>query len=206
MKKTLAALFSSLTLAACSLVGIRTSPEPPYQVLKSDGKIELRQYQPQLIAETFVSEDYDQAGSAGFRRLAGYIFGGNRENEQIAMTAPVLQEPRSRQIAMTAPVLQEKTADGWWMAFILPADITMENAPRPDNPDVRLRELPAKKLASLEYSGLNSPEKMKAESLKLEAWIGKQGLRAAESAKMASYDPPWTLWFLRRNEVQIEVE
>ena len=84
MKKTLAALFSSLTLAACSLVGIRTSPEPPYEVLKSDGKIELRQYQPQLIAETFVSEDYDRAGSAGFRRLAGYIFGGNQENEQIA--------------------------------------------------------------------------------------------------------------------------
>ena len=205
MKKTVAALFSSLTLAACSLVGVRTSPEPPHEVLKRDGKIEVRQYQTQVIAETFVSEEYDRAGTAGFRRLAGYIFGGNREKEQIAMTAPVLQEPRSRQIAMTAPVLQEKTKDGWWMAFILPTDITMANAPQPDNPDVKLRELPAKKLVSLQYSGWNSPEKMQAQAETLSDWIEKQGLEPVRPPQMASYDPPWTLWFLRRNEVQIEV-
>ena len=206
MKKSLVALFSSLSLAACSLVGIRTSPEPPHEVLKREGKIELRQYQPQVIAETFVSEDYDQAGTAGFRRLAGYIFGGNREKEQIAMTAPVLQEPRSRQIAMTAPVLQQKTPDGWWMAFILPSDITMTNAPQPDNPEVTLRELPAKKLVSLEYTGWNSPEKMETQARELSAWIEKQGLQPTKPPQMASYDPPWTLWFLRRNEVQIEVQ
>ena len=206
MKKTIAAICSSLTLAACSLVGVRTSPEPPHEVLKSDGRIELRQYQPQLIAETFVEKDYDQAGSAGFRRLAGYIFGANREKEQIAMTAPVLQEERSRSIAMTAPVLQEETEKGWWMAFILPEEITLDNAPEPTNPDVTLRELPAKRQVSLQYSGLNSPEQMERHAKELSTWIDKEGLRPLTKAKMASYDPPWTLWFLRRNEVQVEVE
>lgn len=206
MKKTLAAVCSSLTLAACSLVGIRTSPEPPHEVLRSEGKIELRQYQPQLIAETFVQKDYDQAGSAGFRRLAGYIFGGNRAKEQISMTAPVLQEAQSRSIAMTAPVLQEETADGWWMAFILPVEITLANAPEPTNPAVKLRELPAKRQVSLQYSGRNSPGEMQRQAKELSAWIDQQGLRPLTDPKMASYDPPWTLWFLRRNEVQVEVE
>ena len=206
MKKTLAAVCSSLTLAACSLVGIRTSPEPPHEVLRSEGKIELRQYQPQLIAETFVQKDYDQAGSAGFRRLAGYIFGGNRAKEQISMTAPVLQEAQSRSIAMTAPVLQEETADGWWMAFILPVEITLANAPEPTNPAAKLRELPAKRQVSLQYSGRNSPGEMQRQAKELSAWIDQQGLRPLTDPKMASYDPPWTLWFLRRNEVQVEVE
>jgi hypothetical protein len=206
MKKTLAAVCSSLTLAACSLVGIRTSPEPPHEVLRSEGKIELRQYQPQLIAETFVQKDYDQAGSAGFRRLAGYIFGGNRAKEQISMTAPVLQEAQSRSITMTAPVLQEETANGWWMAFILPVEITLANAPEPTNPAVKLREIPAKRQVSLQYSGRNSPSEMQRHAKELSAWIDQQGLRPLTDPKMASYDPPWTLWFLRRNEVQVEVE
>ena len=206
MKKTLVTIFSGLTLAGCSLVGIRTSPEPPHQVLKTDGKVEVRQYRPQLIAETFVQKDYDGAGSVGFRRLAGYIFGGNLAKESIAMTAPVLQEPRSQSIAMTAPVLQGKTPEGWWMAFILPAEITLDNAPEPTNPEVKLRELPAQKMVSLQYTGRNSPERMAENAALLAQWIAKEGLQPVSAPKMASYDPPWTLWFLRRNEVQVEVE
>lgn len=206
MKKNLVTIFSGLTLAGCSLVGIRTSPEPPHQVLKTDGKVEVRQYRPQLIAETFVQKDYDGAGSVGFRRLAGYIFGGNLAKESIAMTAPVLQEPRSQSIAMTAPVLQGKTPEGWWMAFILPAEITLDNAPEPTNPEVKLRELPAQKMVSLQYTGRNSPERMAENAALLAQWIAKEGLQPVSAPKMASYDPPWTLWFLRRNEVQVEVE
>ena len=206
MKKTLVTIFSGLTLAGCSLVGIRTSPEPPHQVLKTDGKVEVRQYRPQLIAETFVQKDYDGAGSVGFRRLAGYIFGGNLAKESIAMTAPVLQEPRSQSIAMTAPVLQGKTPEGWWMAFILPAEITLDNAPEPTNPEVKLRELPAQKMVSLQYTGRNSPERMAENAALLAQWIAKEGLQPVSAPKMASYDPPWTLWILRRNEVQVEVE
>ncbi len=122
------------------------------------------------------------------------------------MTAPVLQEPRSQSIAMTAPVLQGKTPEGWWMAFILPAEITLDNAPEPTNPEVKLRELPAQKMVSLQYTGRNSPERMAENAALLAQWIAKEGLQPVSAPKMASYDPPWTLWFLRRNEVQVEVE
>jgi len=206
----------TLALGACSVVGIRTTPMPPYEVLEADGVIEVRQYLPQLIAETFVEtvarpqpsggKDFRRGGNSGFRRLAGYIFGGNESKEGIAMTAPVLQEPRSESIAMTAPVLQEERSDGWWMAFILPEGYTLESAPTPDDPRVTLRELPAKRLATLRYSGWNSPEKMARHEATLRAWLEASGFRPTGPALMASYDPPWALPFLRRNEVQLEVE
>lgn len=198
-------IIGSLTMAGCSLVGIRTTPEPPSEVIQKDGAIEVRQYQPQVLAETWVDKDYDDAGSAGFRRIAGYIFGGNQAKQSIAMTAPVLQQDGSETIAMTAPVLQQETGKGWWMAFILPEDITLANAPTPDDSRVVLREIPAQKVASLEYGGLNSPSKMKSHAVTLRKWLEENGYQATSEPVMASYDPPWTLWFARRNEVQFEV-
>jgi len=206
----------ALSLGACSVVGIRTTPEPPYEVITADGDIEVRQYEPQLIAETFVKniehtmpqedKEYRYSGNRGFRRLAGYIFGGNTSKEEIEMTAPVLQEERSEEIAMTAPVLQEERQDGWWMAFVLPEGYTLESAPVPDDSSVTLRELPGKRVATLRYSGWNNPEKMARHEEALRAWLEAQGLRSVGGPLMASYDPPWTLPFMRRNEVQIEVE
>lgn len=205
-----------LALGACSVVGIRTTSEPPYEVIAADGVIEVRQYEPQLIAETFVEniqrsmpgegKPFRSSGNSGFRRLAGYIFGGNTSKEEIAMTAPVLQEPRSEKVAMTAPVLQEERGDGWWMAFVLPEGYTLESAPTPDDSRVSLREVPAKRIATLRYSGRNSPEKMAGHEKTLRAWLEESGIRPTGPALMASYDPPWAIPFLRRNEVQLEVE
>lgn len=198
-------IIGSLTMAGCSLVGIRTTPEPPSEVIQKDGAIEVRQYQPQVLAETWVDKDYDDAGSAGFRRIAGYIFGGNQARQSIAMTAPVLQQERPETIAMTAPVLQQETDKGWWMAFILPEDITLANAPTPDDSRVLLREIPAQKVATLRYGGLNSPEKMASNAALLENWLKEHDYQVVGDAMMASYDPPWTLWFARRNEVQFKL-
>ena len=219
MKKTLlATLLASLFFAfgGCSVVGIRTTPEPPYEVISAAGDIEVRQYESQLIAETFVEnivqtmpgedKQYRRSGDSGFRRLAGYIFGGNTSKEEIAMTAPVLQEQRNEEIAMTAPVLQEAREDGWWMAFILPEGYTLESAPTPDDSRVSLREVPGKRVATLRYSGWNSPEKMARHEETLRAWLETEGVRPVGAPLMASFDPPWTLPFMRRNEVQIEVE
>ena len=219
MKKTLiAALAATLffSFGGCSVVGIRTTAEPPYEVVTADGDIEVRQYEPLLIAETFVEDiaqskltegkEFRQSGNSGFRRLAGYIFGGNTSKEEIAMTAPVLQERRSEEIAMTAPVLQEDRGDGWWMAFVLPEGYTLENAPTPDDDRVTLREVPAKRIATLRYSGRNSPEKMASHEETLRGWLEEKGVRAIGPPLMASFDPPWAIPFMRRNEVQIEVE
>ena len=206
------------SFGGCSVVGIRTTPEPSHEVLLSQSGMELRQYESQLIAETFVEnivhsmpEDKEQkhfrrSGNQGFRRLAGYIFGGNTSKEEIAMTAPVLQEERSEEIAMTAPVLQEERADGWWMAFVLPEGYTLESAPEPNDSRVSLREVPATRIATLRYSGWNSPEKMAKHEGTLREWLKAEGLEAVGEPRMASFDPPWTLPFMRRNEVQITVK
>lgn len=204
------------SVGGCSVIGIRTTPEPSYEVLITEGDFELRQYGPQLIAETFVQNvqhsmpkedrDYRSSGNQGFRRLAGYIFGGNTSQEEIAMTAPVLQGERSEKIAMTAPVLQEERADGWWMAFVLPEGYTLESAPVPNDSQVNLREVPGERIATLRYSGRNSPEKMVKYEETLRAWLQTEGVEAVGAPRMASYDPPWALPFMRRNEVQIEVK
>ncbi|MDE0892323.1 MAG: heme-binding protein [Planctomycetota bacterium] len=204
------------SLGGCSIIGIRTTAEPSYEVLVSEEGFEVRQYGPQLIAETFVQNvqhsmpkedrDYRSSGNQGFRRLAGYIFGGNTSQEEIAMTAPVLQGERSEKIAMTAPVLQEERADGWWMAFVLPEGYTLESAPVPNDSQVNLREVPGERIATLRYSGRNSPEKMVKYEETLRAWLQTEGVEAVGAPRMASYDPPWALPFMRRNEVQIEVK
>ena len=204
--KSLAGICSALLFTGCSTLGIRTTPEPPHDVTRRDGPIEVREYRPQVLAETVVRADHDEAGSQAFRRLAGYIFGGNRAGRQIAMTAPVLQKEASKSIDMTAPVLQRETAEGWWMAFILPVEISLDSAPEPNDPLVELREVPGRTIATLRYGGLNSPEKMERYAVDLGRWLDKQGFRPIGPPTMASYDPPWTLWFLRRNEVQIEIE
>jgi hypothetical protein len=204
--KSLAGICSALLFSGCSTLGIRTTPEPPHEVTRRDGPIEVREYRPQVLAETVVRADHDEAGSQAFRRLAGYIFGGNRAGRQIAMTAPVLQKEASQSIDMTAPVLQRETAEGWWMAFILPAEISLDSAPEPTDPLVELREVPGRTIATLRYGGLNSPEKMERYAADLGRWLDEQGFRPLGPPTMASYDPPWTLWFLRRNEVQIEIE
>ena len=204
--KSLAGICGALLFTGCSTLGIRTTPEPPHDVTRRDGPIEVREYRPQVLAETVVRADHDEAGSQAFRRLAGYIFGGNRAGRQIAMTAPVLQKDASKSIDMTAPVLQRETAEGWWMAFILPVEISLDSAPEPNDPLVELREVPGRTIATLRYGGLNSPEKMERYAVDLGRWLDKQGFRPIGPPTMASYDPPWTLWFLRRNEVQIEIE
>jgi len=215
---SLLALCLFFALGGCSVVGIRTTAEPSHEVLLSQGNMELRQYEGQLVAETFVEnivhsapgeqqeKHYRRSGSQGFRRLAGYIFGGNTSKEEIAMTAPVLQEERSEEIAMTAPVLQEERADGWWMAFVLPEGYTLESAPTPDDSRVSLREVAPARIATLRYSGWNSPEKMAEHEGALREWLKAEGLEAVGAPRMASYDPPWTLPFMRRNEVQIPVK
>ncbi|MCG8342263.1 MAG: heme-binding protein [Chlorobiales bacterium] len=199
-------LLSSFLLAGCSVLGKRTAEEAQYAVLKSEGEFEIRRYEPMIIAETTIEGDYRSASGKAFSRLAGFIFGGNKAESSIDMTTPVLQEQESEEVVMTAPVLQKKSGEKWVTAFVMPRKYTMETIPKPLDKDIVLKEIPADTVAVIRYSGLHSEKNIRKYSEKLNEWIVREGYRPVSGPRAATFDPPWTLPFLRRNEVHIEVK
>ena len=192
--------------SACSVFGIRTTEEAGYEVLVEDGAFELREYEQLVVVETLVRGDLGEQQNSAFFRLFDYISGKNTAEQKIAMTAPVFQEPESVEIEMTAPVFQEQTEGGWKMSFVLPRGYTLENAPAPTNEAVVLRQIPARRLASVRYSGFRSEAKLEQQAERLREWISGQELSMRSGPRSAAYDPPFALPFLRRNEVLIEVD
>ena len=204
--KRLISLLTSIFLTGCTVVGIRSSEEPKYQVLNDYGSIQIRQYPALVVAQTEINADYKASSNQGFQRLAGYIFGKNKAQQKLAMTAPVIQEQQAESIAMTAPVIQQKTADTWLMRFVLPKEYTLLTAPIPLDPTVIIAEIPSKKVAVLNYSGSLSEQGIKEKSEELDAWLKAHGYSIISEPQSAAYDPPWTLPFLRRNEIHIEIK
>ena len=204
--KKIVFLLSVLWLAGCSVMGIRNAPEPEYQVLLRDGEFEIRTYPSLWVAETLVDANYTEAGSVGFKRLAGYIFGGNTRREQMAMTTPVIREADGEEIAMTAPVLQQTEGRQWRMAFVMPASYSLETLPIPLDADISLKQLPAKKVAVLQYSGALSEGVIARNSQKLLDWLTQRSLKPLSPTRSAAYDPPWTIPILRRNEIHVDLE
>jgi hypothetical protein len=185
--------------------------EPRYEVVRKLPAFELRRYAPYLVAETEVTGTREAAGNAGFRTLAGYIFGKNRGDRKIAMTAPVAQA-EGRKLAMTAPVAQARRAGeegpgeaAWVIAFVMPSGETLDTLPEPLDPAVRFREVPARRVAALRYSGTWSERRYLEALAALREAMRHEGLEAAGEPVWARYDPPWTPWFLRRNEIWIDV-
>jgi hypothetical protein len=201
-------LFRSLLAVTVMFVGgpaAMAIEEAKYTVVKSEGRFELRDYAPHNLAETIVEGDVEGAGSKAFNRLFQYISGNNRTQLKMDMTAPVSQEPTGEKIAMTAPVGQQRAADKWVVSFMMPASFTLETLPEPLDPRVKLRAVPARRMAAVRYSGFWSEEGYTRNKRALEAWIEKTGLTIAGEPVWARYNPPFSLWFLRRNEVLIPV-
>lgn len=186
--------------------------EPRYETLRQAGDFELRLYPPMTVAETFVRGDLTRASSDGFRVIAGYIFGDNVSargagSEKVAMTAPVTMEAASEKIAMTAPVTVEAgTTEGYRMHFVMPSAYTLETLPRPRDDRVRLREIPAQRMAVVRFSGFAGEDKVRERTSELLDWLRKEGLKPAGPPQLARYNPPWTLPFLRRNEVMVPLD
>lgn len=196
-------LLGTLLVSACSVVGIRSGTEEPrYEVAGHVGPAELRTYAPRLAAETVVSGASGSARGEGFRRLAGYIFGGNAGGARIAMTAPVAQAPGER-IAMTAPVSQAPAAEGWSIRFFLPADLSDPPAPR--DARVRVVTVPAETVAVLRFSGVATEAAAAAQRERLLALLAPSGWTPSGPPVTWFYDPPWTLPPLRRNEIAVPV-
>ena len=179
--------------------------EPKYFVIENAPPFELRVYESLILAEVKVDGDMDSASSQGFRLIAAYIFGKNRIQEKIPMTAPVGFEEKSAAIAMTAPVSIESNHSLSTVSFVMPAQYTLASLPQPLDERVQLREVPATKKAVIMFSGFYNEEKVKEKTAELERWIQAQNLQAIGLPNFARYNPPWTLPFLRRNEVIIEV-
>jgi len=192
-------------LLAAAAPGALAVEEAEYRVLQQAGAIELREYAASIVAETVVEADFEDAGNRAFRKLFRYIDGNNEAQQEIAMTAPVSQAPAAEKIAMTAPVAQRQQAGGWAVSFMMPAAYTMETIPRPSDPAVQLRAIPAHRAAAIRYSGFWSETRYREHLQELTAWIGQQGLEAAGEPVWARYDPPFKPWFMRRNEILIPV-
>ena len=180
--------------------------EPKFKSILKEDEIELREYEPSIVAETEVAGDFEGSGTEGFRRLAGYIFGGNRQKTKIEMTAPV-GLTKGQKIEMTAPVGLSASASGKFVvSFTMPASFTLESLPVPNDDRVKLRLIPAHKLAVLRYSGTWSEERYRGREETLKNWIKSKGMKESGPAIFARFNAPFTPWFLRRNEVHIPVE
>jgi len=186
--------------------------EPAFRVVGKSGRIELREYPAYLVAQTRVTADFADAGNVAFRALFKYISGHNRRQEKIEMTAPVSQSADSgegEKIDMTAPVTQAPAADSpgsYVIGFVMPARYTRESIPQPADERVSIREVPARTMAVLGYTGTWGQERFAEHEKTLLEDVAKAGWRVRGVVEFARYDPPFMPWFLRRNEVMVEVE
>jgi len=180
--------------------------EAKYTVIMKEESFELRQYEPNIVAETIVEGDFDSVGNEGFRRLFKYISGENQKKQSIAMTAPVSQDAGPEKIAMTAPVSQEQKGGQWRIAFVMPSEYTLDTLPQPLDPKVLLKEIPPRRMAAITYSGTWSKRRYEEKKALLELFIRKQGLKMIGEPVFARYNPPFMPWFMRRNEVLIPVQ
>ncbi|MDE2815091.1 MAG: heme-binding protein [Chloroflexota bacterium] len=196
--------------------------EPLHEVVLKDGNIEIRRYESYVLAEVTVAGSFDRATSGSFGPLFRYISGANRSRENVKMTAPVLVEPTgsspSEELAMTVPVLVEprpssgdapgrrlagEKIDAWTMAFVLPAGYTAETAPLPTNESVSIRQVEEHEVASIRFSGRLSNESAERQRAQLADWLQARGLEHQGDWRIATYDPPFTIPWFRRNEVLV---
>jgi hypothetical protein len=182
-------LFATISLQAMAV------EEPSYQILLNEAPYEHRRYSSFVVAETFVTGDFDAAGRTGFRRIANYIFGNN-----------VDRTGESRKIAMTAPVTVEAERDGWRLHFVMPGDEKLDALPQPNRPDVKLRQIGEHDMAVVRFSGWTTEAAIQEQTAKLRAWMQRRGLPEGGEPQVARYNDPFTLPWRRRNEILIPVK
>ena len=177
---------------------------PDYKLLKKEQNIEIRQYPSFIIAEVKTAGPRQASISAGFRILADFIFGNNEGEKQLSTNGPITQQ-KGTKIAMTAPVQQEKMDTEWAISFIMPSKFSIDTVPSPINDRIKIIQMPSRRYAVITFSGRSTEENLSTHTNELEKYIDGSNYTKAGKAKYAFYNPPWTLPFLRRNEVQFEL-
>lgn len=191
-----------LILSGCAMSKVE---EPSYTVKFKENNIEIREYPKLLAAQVQVSGERYAAINDGFKILADFIFGNNKKNIKIQMTAPVSQTQNER-IAMTAPVTQRKEGNSWKIQFIMPSIYTIETLPTPNNSLIKIIELEPKRYIVIRFSGMNTDNNLKSHLNELMNYIQQKDISIIGEPIYAFYNPPWTLPFLKRNEILIEIK
>ena len=197
-------LLSILCLALLPLAAMAIE-EPAFDVERRIGDIEIRKYAPYVVAEVRVTGSADSAGNTAFPILAGYIFGKNKGERKMAMTAPVTQAAAPVKMAMTAPVTQAADGDAFIVQFMLPSDVSLATAPEPEDARVQLREVPATRRAVIRYTGFWSQANYQEHLATLKRELEAAGLAWTGEPVLSRYDPPFMPWFLRRNEIWLSL-
>jgi hypothetical protein len=179
--------------------------EPEYQVVQKLEDIEVRAYPAYTVAETVIAATAAEAGNVAFPILAGYIFGKNKGERKLAMTAPVTQVAVPVKLEMTAPVTQTVAPGGFLVQFVLPKGVTQASAPEPTDTRVTLRDIAPACVAVIRYSGFWSEANYQQHLEKLQAGLRTAGLSWRGEAVYSRYDPPFMPWFLRRNEIWLHL-
>jgi DNA gyrase inhibitor GyrI len=166
---------------------VMANEQPDYKVIKKDNEFEIRQYTNFLTATVETEGERDEAISKGFRILFKYISGENKNKESISMTVPVMQKSSGNK--------------KWNISFVVPKKFDSKNVPQPDNQNVKIKNNPDFKVVVITFSGLFSNDNIKENEIKIRNYIRENNLKIEEPAIYAGYNAPWTLWFLKRNEV-----
>jgi hypothetical protein len=202
MRIATAIVLLGIIWAAVSWYAGRNIETAAYTVIEQRSGYELRRYAPSLIAETAMPTLSSADTNAAFRAVAGYIFGGNDKSQSIAMTAPVVMAPQPEGIAMTAPVLMGAGS----MAFVLPSKYkALADLPKPNNPAVKLREVPERTVAALRFGLYASPERVIAKTAELNALLARDRIAPLATPQLAGYDPPFAMPLTKRYEILIGV-
>jgi hypothetical protein len=180
-----------LVIVASSVMAIE---EPSYKTLLSEPPFEHRRYSGFVVAETTLEGGFDAASRAGFRRVAGYIFGDN-----------TMQNGGSKKIAMTAPVTVEPKEGGWRLHFVMPSTEKLESLPRPNNSEVNLRRVGEHDVVAIQFSGWTTEAAIEEATARLKFWAQTKQLQIVGAPQVARYNDPFTLPWRRRNEILIEV-
>ncbi len=198
-------LLSVLAFGAAMIGPIMSNVEvPAYKILKKEQNIEIRQYPPLIIAEVKTAGSRQASISDGFRILADFIFGNNEGENRLSINGPITQQEGIK-IAMTAPVQQEKTDAEWATSFIMPSKFSIDTIPNPINDRIKIIQIPSKRYAVITFSGRSTEENLTKHTNELGKYMNGSSYSKVGNAKYAFYNPPWTLPFLRRNEVQFEL-
>ncbi len=178
---------------------------PKYSVIKKENEFEIRQYPAYIQAEVTVDEQsYRNAIENGFGILAGYIFGNNISKQKIEMRTPV-QASRSEKIAMTTPVTVT-AGSNFSVAFIMPSAYTLETLPQPKDNQIYFRQIPARSMAAVRFTGYFQQDTIIKYKQRLAQWLEEHGIEAEGEFIVAGYNPPWVPGFLARNEILVWIK
>ena len=197
----------SLLATSCSFFGIQNEEGPSFKVIEKNGNFEIREYSSYIIAKTTVEGSYDDSSGEAFRILAGYIFGKNKGNKKIAMTSPVEMEEKPTKIAMTSPVEMSQVGDSFTMSFSMPSKYKIDDLPEPLDERISFEKIEPRTVASHEFSWFSSKKRNLKKAEELRNWLkGNKNYIVDDTHTFAGYNPPWTLPFLKRNEVHLKLE